>query len=66
MTLTEQERNDPLWLKVKAELESRLNQLRKDNDKDMNESATAKLRGRISEVKRILDMGVDTPKIEVE
>lgn len=66
MTLTKQERNDPLWLKLKAEYESRLAQLRKDNDKDMSETETAKLRGRIAELRRIIDMGAEKPVIEVE
>ena len=66
MALTKQERSDPLWLKLKAEYESRLAQLRKDNDKDMSEAATANLRGRIAELRRIIDMGAEKPVIEVE
>lgn len=66
MVLTKQERNDPLWLKLKAEYESRLAQLRKDNDKDMSEAATANLRGRIAEVRKFLSLGEEKPVIEVE
>lgn len=66
MTLTKEERDHPIWLKLKAEYEARLAQLRKDNDKDMSETETAKQRGRISEVRRIIDMGAEKPVIEVE
>lgn len=66
MTLSKAERNDPLWLKLKADYESRLAQLRASNDKDMSETDTAKLRGRIAELRRIIDMGAEKPVIEVE
>lgn len=66
MILTEQERNNGLWVKIKADLETRLASLRSENDKDMNETATAKLRGRIAETRRMLDIGVVKPKIEIE
>lgn len=66
IALTEQQRNDPLWQMFKAELESRLMQLRAGNDQDLNDSETAKLRGRIAEVKRMLDLWAVKPKIEVE
>lgn len=66
MILTKQERDDPLWLKLKAEYESRLAQLRKDNDKDMSEADTANLRGRIAEVRKFLSLGEEKPVIEVE
>ena len=66
MTLTKEERNDPLWLKLKAEYEARLAQLRASNDKDMSETETAKLRGRIAEVRKFIDLGTEKPAIEVE
>lgn len=66
MTLTQEDRDNPLWLKLKAEYEARLAQLRASNDTDKDEIATAKLRGQISEIKRFLDMGAIKAKIEVE
>lgn len=66
MTLDNQERNDPLWLKLKADFDSRLAQLRASNDKDMNDTETAKVRGRIAEIRRIIDMGAEKPKIDIE
>lgn len=66
MTLTKQERDDPLWVKLRAEMEARLLQLRAANDADMSESDTAKQRGRIAEIKRFLDLGKPKPAIEVE
>lgn len=66
MILTEIERNSPLWLKIRAECESRLAHLRVSNDKDMSESDTAKHRGRIAEIKRVIDLGKEEAKIEVE
>ena len=66
MTLTQEDRDNPLWLKLKAEYEARLAQLRSSNDTDKDEIATAQLRGQISEIKRFLDMGAIKAKIEVE
>lgn len=53
MTLTKEERLSSAWGKIKASLEERLTSLRMQNDGDKNESDTAKIRGRISEIKRI-------------
>lgn len=66
MILDKQDRIDPLWIKLKAEYESRLTQLRTSNDRDMSDTETAKLRGRIAELRRIIDMGAEKPVIEVE
>ena len=66
MTLTQEDRDNPLWLKLKAEYEARLAQLRSSNDKDMGDTETAKQRGRIAEVKRFLEIGEEKKVIEVE
>lgn len=66
MTLTKEERDHPIWLKLKAEYEARLAQLRSSNDKDMGDTETAKQRGRIAEVKRFLEIGEEKKVIEVE
>ena len=56
----------PNILKLKAEYEARLAQLRSSNDKDMGDTETAKQRGRIAEVKRFLEIGEEKKVIEVE
>ena len=66
MTLTKEERDNPLWHTLRTEFEARLAQLRASNDTDKDEIATAKLRGQISEIKRFLDMGAIKAKIEIE
>lgn len=43
-----------LWQKIKAHYEKQLDLLRKQNDGELNEIETAKMRGRILEVKAIL------------
>lgn len=54
MILTKEERLSSAWLKIRAVLEERLSGLRMQNDGDKNATDTANLRGRISEIKRIL------------
>ena len=64
MILTTRELQDPVWLKIKAHLEARLTDLRKQNDADLSPDATAKLRGRILETRKTLDLGNPRPEIE--
>lgn len=66
MKLSPDELNSPLWMKLKAEWEGRLADLRAGNDGELDDKATAKQRGRIAEVKRNLDMGKPEQKFEVE
>lgn len=69
MILTEEDRNSPLWLKLKTEWEARLTVLRGKNDDAsdaLTERATYRLRGQIDELKRNLDLGKVKAKIEVE
>lgn len=58
MTLTEHERQTAVWLKIKSHLDARLIELRTANDRDTNEIDTAKVRGRIAEVKALLELNV--------
>ena len=52
------DRNQAWFRLLKESLESRLKDLRKLNDKDYDREETAKLRGRIQEIKELLsDMG---------
>lgn len=65
MILTSYELQDPLWLKLKEKYEARLSALRKDNDSEkLNEVETARLRGKIKEVKDFISMGDPKPPIE--
>lgn len=54
--LNDLERKSELWLKLKKHYEERLAQMRRKNDNDLNERDTAELRGRIKEIKELLDM----------
>ena len=49
------------WLRLKDHYQSRLLSLNEQNSGDYNEVDTAKLRGRIKEVKLFLSMGDEPP-----
>jgi hypothetical protein len=57
MRLTEHEQHTALWRRIEEDLHKHLDNLRKQNDGNLNESATSALRGRIAECKRFLAMG---------
>jgi len=52
--LTAIDRQSEAWKKVTQHLEDRLQQLRESNDTDVGERETAKIRGRIAEVRSLL------------
>lgn len=52
------------FLKMMKHLEGRLQELRIDNDKNLTESQTNNTRGRIQEVKSLLALAKDEPKLE--
>ena len=55
----------PTWMKLKKHLELKLEALRKSNDGDFDADKTAKLRGRIAEVRAFLAIGdAKPPRIE--
>jgi len=59
------DRTTPTWKKVEAHIESRIASLRTKNDTNLDAVETAKLRGRIAELKRLASLGEDrTPKAE--
>ncbi len=65
--LTPQELNDPVWQKLEARYTARLDTLRKQNDNSgLGEVETARLRGRIEEVKKLLSIGTPNPIQEDE
>lgn len=47
------------WARLKQHLLERQTSLRQQLEGDLNEGDTAKLRGRLAEVKRLLDLGKD-------
>jgi len=55
-TLTAADRESPLWRRFEAHLNERLAVLREQNDADKTPDATAHIRGRIAELKTLLDL----------
>lgn len=66
MKLTQQERQSALWLKLEAYMTQKLADLRKQNDGDMSLEATARLRGRIAQMKFLLALGEDQEQAQPE
>lgn len=63
-TLSPADRRSPVWLAIEAHLTERLATLRGRNDGDMTPEKTAHLRGQITEVKALLTLAQDRPKVE--
>jgi hypothetical protein len=55
-TFTEMDRRSTAWKHLKVILLARLETHRRMNDGNLTESETAKLRGRIAEIKFLLDL----------
>lgn len=54
------------WSELQIHLSERLNDLRRDNDSTkLTEVETATLRGKIAEVKRLIDLDADLPEVTV-
>jgi hypothetical protein len=66
LKLVPHERQHPIWMKIEEELNRRIDVLRRMNDGAFDEIQTARLRGRIAELKDLLAMGKDAEVIEVE
>ncbi len=64
--LNDLDRRSDTWKKIKAHYEAELAKLRQQNDGELDAEKTARLRGRIFEIKRILDMDKETPVRQVE
>ena len=58
MILDLNDRQSQTWVKIKVHLNERLNDHRLKNDGRLSENDTAYLRGRIAEVKCLLDIEV--------
>lgn len=59
--LSEHDKAQGLWLRLRAHLEARLADARVRNDGAMNDYETASLRGEIRTLKRIIALGDDRP-----
>lgn len=59
--LTDQERNSPLWLRLKSYHEKRLQSMRTRNDGPLSNDDTLLLRGRIHEIKAFLSINESMP-----
>jgi len=55
------DRQSAVWLRLKEHYEARLTLLRSSNDGQLTAEQTAKIRGRIAEVKALLSLEKDTP-----
>jgi hypothetical protein len=61
MTLTPQDLQSATWRKLEAHLTERLTALRAQNDGELDETSTARLRGRLAQIKEILALGKPGP-----
>lgn len=62
--LTAEDKSSSLWKRLRDQLEQRLSELRAKNDGALDANDTAKLRGQIAEVKRLLSLEKDLPSLE--
>lgn len=62
--LTDSDKISPTWINLSKHLESRLEQMRKRLEGDLDQMQTASLRGQIKEIRRILSLAEDRPFVE--
>ena len=55
--LNSHQRSSDVWLLTTKYCEARLEELRRENDKDLDPTRTAKQRGRIAEIQKFLRAG---------
>lgn len=58
--------NTATWVKLGNEYKQRLTTLRKELEGDLDENKTAKVRGRIAEVRRLLALPQEIRVVEVQ
>lgn len=63
--LVAEDRVSRTWSRIEQHLTDRMQQLRQDNDRALDETETAALRGKISEVKRLIALGDAPPDMGV-
>lgn len=66
MKLEENELMSSTWIKLEEHMKNRLSVLRGQNDGDLNEMQTARLRGRIAELKSLLGLSEDPAIVQDE
>ena len=54
--LSEADKVSPTWLRIKKHLQARVEALRNELEQDLPEERTAKVRGRLAEVKSLLSL----------
>jgi hypothetical protein len=59
--LTDGEKAHPLWARLRAHLEGRLDEMRRRNDAPQSEQDTAALRGQIRSIQGIIALGDSRP-----
>jgi hypothetical protein len=64
--LSEHDKSQGLWLRLKAHFEDRLADARQRNDAALSEPETASLRGEIRCLKRLMALGNDRPMTGTE
>lgn len=62
--LTKEDRSSALWRKLMRHWEEKLASLRAQNDGDLTDANTLKLRGRIAELKANMALAKDLPEID--
>lgn len=60
--LSDGEKMHPLWVRLKAHLETQLQSLRERNDRPQTEFETATLRGHIKCLRALIALGDDRPQ----
>lgn len=66
MELLDSERKSALWLKLEKHIEEQIDLRRRKNDGDLDQFATASLRGEIRALKKILSLGESQPTMEAD
>jgi hypothetical protein len=61
--LSESDKAQGLWLRLKAHMEEQLDDLRKRNDALQPEHYTASIRGEIRAIKRLIALDADRPDL---
>ncbi len=64
IALTHEEKNSPLWRKLMSHWAGQLDAMRLQNDGALSELETARLRGRIVELKTNLALNNDKPDLQ--
>ncbi|OGT57521.1 MAG: hypothetical protein A3E01_08255 [Gammaproteobacteria bacterium RIFCSPHIGHO2_12_FULL_63_22] len=64
--LNDQDLQTAVWKKITAHLEQRIQALRERNDKELDDTKTAKLRGRIAEVKELMALDQPAPSVDAD